>query len=113
MVFRGVLRFKKGFWVCGSGGVFESCTFYLHDGRANRGCPACTTEPRKQNPSRVLVSYKYQLLGFDPTASSGMPFNTAKIYVGGKRRRNRVRAVNASDSPVARCIGAMLGVLLL
>lgn len=77
------------------------------------GYTACTTEPRKQNPSRVLVSYKYQLLGFDPTASSGMPFNTAKIYVGGKRRRNRVRAVNASDSPVARCIGAMLGVLLL
>ena len=30
---------KMGFWVCGSGGVFESCTFYLHDGRANRGCP--------------------------------------------------------------------------
>ena len=29
---------KMGFWVCGSGGVFESCTFYLHDGRANRGC---------------------------------------------------------------------------
>ena len=27
-----------GFWVCGSGGVFESCTFYLHDGRANRCC---------------------------------------------------------------------------
>ena len=25
VVFRGVLRFKKGFWVCGSGGVFESC----------------------------------------------------------------------------------------
>ena len=41
VVFRGVLRFKKVFWVCGSGGVFESCTFYLHDGRANRGCP-CT-----------------------------------------------------------------------
>ena len=33
-----VLRFKKGFWVCGSGGVFESCAFHLHDGRANRGC---------------------------------------------------------------------------
>jgi len=43
VVFRGVLRFKKGFWVCGSGGVFESCTFYLHDGRANRGCRlSCT-----------------------------------------------------------------------
>ena len=24
--------------MCGSGGVFESCTIYLHDGRANRGC---------------------------------------------------------------------------
>ena len=35
--------FKKCFWVCGSGGVFESCTFYLHDGRANRGCRlSCT-----------------------------------------------------------------------
>ena len=33
---------KMGFWVCGSEGVFESCTFYLHDGRANRGCPAHT-----------------------------------------------------------------------
>ena len=43
VVFRGVLKFKKGFWVCGSGGVFESCTFYLHDGRANRGCPANAT----------------------------------------------------------------------
>ena len=30
--------FKKGFWKCGSRSVFESCTFYLHDGRANRGC---------------------------------------------------------------------------
>ena len=30
---------KMGFWVCDSGGVFESCTFYLHDGRANTGCP--------------------------------------------------------------------------
>ena len=39
-----VLRFKKGFWVCGSGGVFESCTFYLHDGRANRGCPEALVE---------------------------------------------------------------------
>ena len=26
--------------MCGSGGVFESCTIYLHDARANRGCPA-------------------------------------------------------------------------
>ena len=33
--------FKKGFWKCGSRSVFESCTFYLHDGRANRGC-RCT-----------------------------------------------------------------------
>ena len=33
---------KMGFWVCGSGCVFESCTFYLHDGRANRGCQSPT-----------------------------------------------------------------------
>ena len=35
---------KMGFWMCGSGGVFESCTIYLHDGRANRGCPSTITE---------------------------------------------------------------------
>ena len=34
----GFLGCGSGFWVCGSGGVLESCTFSLHDRRAKRGC---------------------------------------------------------------------------
>ena len=60
---------KMGFWVCGSGGVFESCTFYLHDGRANRGCRSGLQYPRYirtytnrllfVKPSRILSLFSY------------------------------------------------------
>ena len=58
---------KMGFWVCGSEGVFESCTFYLHDGRANRGCrrlskPVPTVKSRGQDlslPPRPVIHCRH------------------------------------------------------
>ena len=46
--------FKKCFWVCGSGGVFESCTFYLHDGR-----PGDVLKPQASTLLMLSFGYSY------------------------------------------------------
>ena len=69
--------------MCGSGGVFESCTFYLHDGRANRGCrvrsSAKCSLPRVHvtHPySRVSITSAFSMLNFKANGAASISYSS-------------------------------------